>query len=219
MKKLIRLFFFIMLGVCVVIIGINIYVCSIGNKGFTTVDDVEGTYDCAIVPGALVWGNVPCYMLQDRLDFALKLYQDQKVKKILVSGDHGKDYYDEVNTMKSYLMNQGVKEEDIFMDHAGFDTYSTMVRAKKIFQVESCIITTQKYHLYRAIYLAKKQGLDVKGIPSDVYISRRLPYYKLREAAARIKAVLYAEILKPDPLLGVEIPIDGDGRMTEDGLT
>ena len=105
------------------------------------------------------------------------------------------------------------------MDHAGFDTYSTMARAKRVFEVESCIGSTQQYHLYRAVYLAKKQGLKAYGAVCDVYVSRRLPYYKLREIAARVKDFFYAEILKPDPVLGDAIPISGDGRLTGDGLS
>lgn len=204
----------------IVTLGINIYVTSIGSKYFTTLDDIDDTYDCAIVPGAKVWsGGVVSYMLQDRLDCALRLYEKGIVEKVLVSGDHGTVNYDEVNTMRQYLVDKGVPIEDVFMDHAGFDTYSTMTRAKKIFEVKSAVICTQKYHLFRAAYIAQKKGIDIKGIPCDVYISKKLPYYKLREAAARIKAFLQVEITKPDPILGESIPISGDGTITENGKT
>jgi vancomycin permeability regulator SanA len=213
-----------LITICLVIgfvtLGINIYIISIGGRYFTTVNDIEGTYDCSIVPGARVWsGGVVSYMLRDRLDYSYKLYEKGAVKKILVSGDHGDKNYDEVNTMRQYLMDKGVPIEDIFMDHAGFDTYSTMTRAKKIFEVESAIVCTQKYHLYRSVYIAKKKGIDIKGISSDVYKSKKLPYYKLREAGARVKAFLQVEITKPDPILGESIPISGDGRITENGKT
>jgi len=201
-------------------LGLNIYVMAVGKKGFIDPAQFDGKVDCVIVPGARVWdGGTVSYMLRDRLDTAYQLYSSGAAAKILVSGDHGSSDYDEVNAMKEYLAELGVPEEDIFMDHAGFDTYSTMARAKRVFEVESCIVSTQEYHLYRAVYLAGKQRMEAYGAVCDVYVSRRLPYYKLREMAARIKDVYYAEILKPDPVPGEPIPITGDGRLTGDGLS
>ncbi len=200
--------------------SVNFYIASVGQKAFTTVEKIEGEYDCAIVLGAKVGSDgTPSYMLRDRMDFAYKLYEQGTVSKILVSGDHGTASYDEVNAMREYLVEKGANIEDIFMDHAGFDTYSTMYRAKDIFEVKSAVICTQEYHLYRACYIAKRLGLDVKGIPSDVYVSSKILYFKARECAARIKAFIEVEILKPEPILGDEIPITGDGRITENGKT
>jgi vancomycin permeability regulator SanA len=158
-------------------------------------------------------------MLRDRLDFAYKLYEQGSVRKILVSGDHGETNYDEVNAMRAYLVEKGAAIEDVFMDHAGFDTYDTMYRARDIFEVQSAIVCTQKYHLYRACYIARRLGIDVAGVPSDVYVSRKLPYFRLREWAARIKAFAEVEILHTLPIMGDAIPITGDGRITEDGKT
>mgnify|MGYP000152299077 FL=1 len=73
-----------------------------------------------------------------------------------MSGDHGRENYDEVNTMKNYAINDGIPSEDIFMDHAGFETYDSMYRAKKIFGAKKVVIVSQKYHLYRSLYIAKK---------------------------------------------------------------
>lgn len=204
----------------VMMVALNLYVKAVGRSGFIDPESFDGSVDCVIVPGARVWDSgTVSYMLRDRLDMAYKLYSNGTAAKILVSGDHGAEEYDEVNAMKEYLLGLGVPQEDIFMDHAGFNTYSTMARAKRIFEVDSCIVSTQQYHLYRAVYLAKKQGIRAYGAVCDVYVSLRLPYYKLREMAARIKDVLLAEILKPDPMLGDSIPISGDGRLTGDGLS
>lgn len=217
--KIMRIFLVLFVVLAIVTASINAYICYIGKKNITTLDEYSDHADCVIVLGAGVSYNQPSYMLRDRLDLAIELYDQGRVDKILVSGDHGSKEYDEVNVMKEYLLEKGIKSEDIFMDHAGFDTYSTMVRAKKVFEVESCIISTQEYHLCRGIYLAMKQDIDAKGIPCDNYISSKLPYFKLREIAARVKAFLYAEILKPEPVLGDVIPINGDGEITADGIT
>ena len=219
-KKVIMYILVIGISIAAIIGAINVYIISVGAKNFATLDEIEGTYDCAIVPGARVWENgIVSYMLQDRLDYAYELYAQGTVKKILVSGDHGTKDYDEVNAMRTYLVEKGVKTEDVFMDHAGFDTYSTMARAKLIFEVENAIICTQKYHLYRASYIAERKGINIKAIASDVYISSKLPYFKLREVVSRVKAFWQVEISKPDPMLGEVIPISGDGRITENGKT
>ncbi|MCK5130197.1 MAG: YdcF family protein [Clostridiales bacterium] len=211
------IFTIIIILIALTIGAINVYILQKGAKYFTTLDKIEGTYDCAIVPGAKVFENQISFMLQDRLNCAYTLFIGGHVKKILVSGDHGENDYDEANAMRNYLLDKGVPIEDIFMDHAGFDTYATMTRAKEIFQVESAVICTQKYHLYRASYIAQKKGIEIQAIPCDVYISVKLPYFKLREVAARVKAFWEVEISNPKPMLGDAIPISGDGRATEDG--
>ena len=220
LKKAIKIIFIIGVAFALIITLINSYIMIVGGKGFEELDEISGSYDCAIVLGAKVGpdGTVS-YMLRDRLDYAYDLYEKGVVPKILVSGDHGETDYDEVNSMRQYLLDKGAAIEDIFMDHAGFDTYATMYRAKEIFQVEGAVICTQKYHLYRAVYIAKRMGLDAKGVASDVYVSSKLPYFRAREWAARLKAFWEVEISKPTPILGEEIPISGDGTITEDGKT
>lgn len=218
--KIMKLLLICVLILALITLTINVFMCQSVKKDIIVRGSYKGsTKDCIIVLGAAVRVDTPTYMLRDRLDLAYELYSGGYAKKILVSGDHLYDGYDEVNVMRQYLMNLGVKEEDIFMDHAGADTYTTMTRAKEIFKVKTCFISTQEYHLYRSVYLANKKGLDAIGIPCDVYISAKLPYFKFREAAARVKAFLYAEILKPTVTLGEEIPISGDGKATQDGLT
>ena len=158
-KKAVKIILIIGMAFAFIIAGINIYIIAAGGKNFTTVDDISGSYDCVIVPGARVWSSgTVSHMLRDRLDYAYMLYEQGTVGKILVSGDHGETNYDEVNAMRSYLVEKGVDIEDVFMDHAGFDTYSTMYRAKEIFKAQSAVVCTQKYHLYRASYIAGTAG-------------------------------------------------------------
>lgn len=201
-------------------VSINIYIVQYSNQHIVERSTYSGeSVDCVIVLGASARSGSPSLMLRDRLDLAYELYENGYAKKILVSGDHMFDGYDEANAMKDYLMELGVNEQDIFMDHAGVNTYTTMKRAKEVFLVKSCIISTQEYHLYRAVYIAEILGIKSTGIACDVFISSRLPYFKAREFAARCKDFVYVNMLKPDVLLGEEIPIQGDGRKTEDGLT
>ncbi|MCM1579666.1 MAG: YdcF family protein [Ruminococcus sp.] len=172
--------------------------------------------DCIIVLGCRVNGETPSPMLGDRLKVGCSLYENAAAPKLLMSGDHGRAEYDEVNAMKKFAMDRGAPDEDVFMDHAGFSTYESMYRAKEIFGAKKVIIVTQKYHLYRAVYIARKLGLEAYGVPSDLQGYTRQKYYTLREVLARNKDFV-TTIVKPKPTyLGEQIPISGDGRLTND---
>lgn len=133
-----------------------------------------------------------------------------------MSGDHGREDYDEVNLMKNYAIEKGIPSEDIFMDHAGFSTYETMYRAKEIFKAKKVVIVTQNYHMYRALYDAKKLGLDAYGVCSDPRQYVGATYREIREILARDKDFVKC-IFKPKPTyLGDEVPVSGNGDITND---
>lgn len=157
-------------------------------------------------------------ILTDRALTALDLYQQKKVLKILVSGDHGREQYDEVNTIKDYLLQKGVPASDIFLDHAGFDTYDSVYRAKHIFEVESLVIVTQEFHLPRALYLAKALGIDAVGVVSDRREYVQGAYNELRETFARVKAFLDVILQAKPKFLGEQIPVTGDSKASWDQL-
>ena len=155
-------------------------------------------------------------MLEDRLLEGISLYKDKVAPKIIMSGDHSKKDYDEVNLMKNYAIEKGVPSEDIFMDHAGFSSYESIYRAKEIFGVKKMIIVTQKYHLYRAIYIANKLGIEVYGVGADPRKYVGETYRNLREILARNKDFIKC-IFKPKPtFLGNTISITGNGDITND---
>ncbi|AEI41827.1 SanA/YdcF family protein [Paenibacillus mucilaginosus] len=174
--------------------------------------------EAIVVLGAFVYadGRVSD-IVRDRLDTALELYRAGKAPKILVSGDHGRQDYDEVNTMKNYLLKAGVPEEDIFMDHAGFDTYDSMYRARDVFLVRRAIVVTQEYHVKRAVYLARELGIEAYGVSADRRQYRAIAKYKAREVLARNKDFVGVHLLGMKPkYLGEAIPITSDGRATND---
>lgn len=172
--------------------------------------------DCIIVLGCRVWSdNTPSAMLSDRLKRGVELYKAGAAPKLLMSGDHGREDYDEVNVMRKYAEEEGVDSKDIFTDHAGFSTYETMYRAKEVFKAKKVIIVTQSYHLYRAVYDAEKLGLEAVGVVNyERDYDSKQPYRDIREIAARCKDFIYC-IFKPKPTyLGKVIPINGDGEMS-----
>lgn len=220
-KKVLRiaiiLIILLALGLATVF-GINTFIKTSSKKRFlsleeaTNLDDV----DCILVLGAGVWGDRPTHMLEDRLEYGISLYKMGASGKLLMSGDHGRENYDEVNVMKNYAVNHGVLSSDVFMDHAGFSTYESIYRARDIFEAEKIIIVTQEYHLYRALFIADKLGLEAYGVASDPreYVGQRSR--NIRELLARVKDFLYV-IVKPEPTyLGDTIPVSGDGDVTND---
>ena len=155
-------------------------------------------------------------MLKDRLDKAIELYNAGVAPKIIMTGDHGQEKYDEVNVMKKYAIDHGIPSEDIFMDHAGFSTYDSMYREKEVFQVKKAVIVTQQYHMYRSLYIAKKLGIDAVGVPAEHTKYSGRYYRETREVLARIKDVFKC-IIKPNPkYLGDTIDITGSGDVTND---
>lgn len=175
--------------------------------------------DAIIVFGAYVFpdGTVSD-MLADRLNYGYELYKAGKAPKIVVSGDHGRTTYDEVNGMRKYLQSKGVPREDIFMDHAGFDTYNSLYRARDVFLIKKAILVSQEFHVVRALYIAEKLGIEAFGVASDSYVYPGMKYYRSREVGARCKAFVQAAILKPKPVfLGEPIPVWKSGELTDDG--
>ena len=222
MKKILKLIFQVGVVVLAVILvagyTINNYVIDVAAPKLLTRDDaVEKQYDCVLVLGCGVRSDgTPSHMLEDRLNEGIALYKAGAASKIIMSGDHGRKDYDEVNVMKSFAIEKGVPSEDIFMDHAGFSTYESLYRAKEIFKVESTVIVTQKFHIYRALYIADKLGIKAVGVNSDPRIYNGHQYVELREIAARNKDFITC-IFKPEPTyLGDAVPVSGNGNLTND---
>lgn len=194
---------------------------SMKNREVARIISPNGTaepcaYDCILVLGAGVNGDKPSNMLEDRLLVASELYFRGMAPKLIMSGDHGSESYDEVNVMKAYAVSLDIPSEDIFMDHAGFSTYESIYRAKIIFGVERLIVVTQEYHLYRALYIAEELGLDAVGVSADIREYRGEPYRETRELLARTKDAFMCSF-KPRPTyLGDKISLSGNGNVTND---
>jgi len=189
----------------------------LGGRSPVTTDPAKVPHaQAALVLGAQVYRDGrPSIMLRDRVNAAADLYRAGRVDKLLLSGDHSRVDYDEVGTMRGLLLAKGVPARDIFTDHAGFDTWDSAQRAKRVFDVSTAVVVTQRFHMARALYDARRAGLKVTGFAADRRdygrVMRRL---EVREAAARVKT-LADVVTGADPhFLGAEIPISGDGRVS-----
>ena len=199
--------------------GINAFVKGTARDQILTPEEAAKLtdVDCILILGCGVHSDgSPSDMLHDRLRRGVELYELGAAPKLLMSGDHGRKGYDEVDAMKHFAVDAGIDSDDVFMDHAGFSTYESMYRAKEIFQAKRIIIVTQEYHLYRAIYIAESLGLEVYGVSSDYRAYSGQVRMDLREMLARVKD-FGTSLLQPKPtFLGEAIPIWGDGNLTND---
>ena len=163
MKNLIIVFLYLAIFGVATLLIVNGHVKSVGKDKILTVEqslELEDV-DCIIVLGCQVKDDGSLsHMLRDRLMRGLELYESKAAPKLLMSGGHGREDYDEVGAMKKYATDNGVPSEDVFMDHAGFSTYETVYRAQEIFEADKVIIVTQGYHLYRALYIAEQLGVE-----------------------------------------------------------
>ena len=177
---------------------------------FGKIEDFDA--QCAIVLGCGIEDEeTPSPMLKDRLDVGIALYKQGLVPKILLSGDNGQVEHNEIHVMLKYTKEAGVPYEDIFCDHAGFSTYDSMYRAADVFKVERAIVVTQQYHEYRALYIAKKLGVEVCGIASNQQNYFGQTYRECREILARTKDFAKALLKTEATYSGDAIPITGSG--------
>lgn len=208
-------FFIILLFLPFAISG---FVCLQAQDRIISADEAADlNADCVLVLGALVYEDgQPSGILEDRLITAIAAYESGASDRLLMSGDHGRADYDEVDAMKAYAVENGVPSGAVFMDHAGFSTYESLYRARDVFQAHRVLIVTQEYHLYRALYVAKALGLDAYGLAADIRTYPGMPKFAAREILARDKDFFYA-LLQPKPTyLGDAIPITGNGDITND---
>ena len=222
MKRRIKRFFIILISAAVLLATAvfvpNFIVIKKGESNIVALEEAAelSDVDCAVILGAGVREGKPTPMLRDRLLVGIDLYKSGAVKKLIMSGDHGSTDYVEVNIMKSFAVDRGVPDEDIFMDHAGFSTYETIYRASEIFEADNIIIVSQKYHLYRALYIAEKLGIKSVGVSADLDTYRGQTKRDLREILARDKD-FFKCVFKPKPTyLGDKIPVSGNGNLTND---
>lgn len=213
LHKLLKTLLFAVLLAALAVFVVVAYVDITTAPYIYSADATPGKTTVALVPGASVSSNGTLSpVLKERADRAAQLYESGVVSKILVTGDNSTLQYDEVYPVGKYLLALGIPEQHIFLDYAGFDTYSSMYRARDVFGVRDVIIVSQRYHLPRAVYIARALGLDARGI--DASQGEQYLAYSLREIPASLKAVFDVLTKRPPEYLGHQFPVSGDGSAT-----
>ena len=211
-KKLLVLAVFGLLLVC----SMNYYVKSETNPLIYHNPNQVPETKVGIIFGAGINGDQPSKYLKDRLDAGITLYKLNKINRILLSGDNGSTEHDELTVMKKYCFANGVDTTKIFLDYAGFDTYSTLFRAKHIFKIDKAVLVSQEYHLNRALYIGNTLGVKSVGMSANVGEYRNYNYVRFRECFTICKAVVDVVRHREPHFLGGEINIDGVSNYTKD---
>ena len=228
MRKALKIFFIIIIAAVLLVPGVSAYVTQSVSDDIAGVDAGSGISEaeaeecrsidpqCILVLGCAVWAdNEPSPMLKDRLDTAIALYKADIAPKLLLSGDNSIVEYSEPDCMLRYTLAQGVPPEDIFLDYAGFSTYESVYRSHAVFMADRMIVVTQKYHLFRALKACDALGITARGVASDQQKYAGRYYREAREVLARDKDFFKGMIKAKPTYLGDEIPVDGDGRVTQ----
>lgn len=213
-----RVFLILILILLILYLGVNAFVLLYAGRYILTPEEAaEKHADCALILGANVYSSGQLSpMLYDRVYTGVSLYTDGAVDRLIVSGDHGQIEYDEVNAMKGTAVELGIPADAVFMDHAGFSTYESAYRAKAVFGADKVIFVSQKYHLYRTIFIARHLGIEAWGVSADLRDYRNDLYNNLRESLARCKDLVFT-LFRPKPTyLGEPIDLRGSGAQTDD---
>ncbi len=213
---------FVLITLAVVGVGyafaVDAYVRHSSSDRMITPDEARDIdADCILVLGAGVSDDgTPSLLLRDRLETGTALYLDGVSDRLLMSGDHGRKDYDEVNSMKDYAVGMGADPSEVFTDHAGFSTYESLYRAKEVFGADKIIIVTQEYHLYRALYIAEQLDIEAYGVACKDIRYGGQDWRDFREILARNKDFLYC-MIEPEPWSVGELryPLDGDASSTD----
>ena len=179
---------FLLFMAAVIVFGLTNLLVIFGGSHIK--DDFEGkTYDCILVLGAGLYPDgTPSEMLADRLDVAIGLYEKGVSNVILLSGDRSDERnYDEVGAMEKYCLDRGVPAEAIETDGEGFSTYDSINNVKRNGKYKNIVIVTQKYHLYRAVFIAEKLGFSADGADAALKKYSGQSARGFREFGARTK--------------------------------
>lgn len=197
MKKIFKYILIVLIVIILVPVIINFYVIlSTKNRIVSGDSELLTDIDYIVVLGAGIRRGKPSPMLEDRLKTGISLYNNDISNKILITGDHMNDDYDEVTVMKNYLLEHGIPEEDIITDNYGISTYDSIYRVKNVYKSNKVVIVSQRYHLYRALFLSDNLDLESYGVESNLRYYYGQWYREIREILARNKDFIKG-IIKP----------------------
>ena len=197
MKKIFKYILIVLIVIILVPVIINFYVIlSTKNRIVSGYSELLTDIDYIVVLGAGIRRGKPSPMLEDRLKTGISLYNNDISNKILITGDHMNDDYDEVTVMMNYLLEHGIPEEDIITDNYGISTYDSIYRVKYVYKSNKVVIVSQRYHLYRALFLSDNLDLESYGVEADLRYYYGQWYREIREILARNKDFIKG-IIKP----------------------
>jgi len=215
-KKFFKIVLYLSVAGLIAVLSVNYHITSSTKKYIHYSLKKFPKNDVGIIFGAGINGNQPSKYLKDRLDAGILLYKAKRINKILLSGDNGREEYDELTVMKNYCYQHGVDTTKIYIDYAGFDTYSTMYRAKHIFKIKKATLISQEYHLNRALYIGRNLGIKSAGYSANKGEYSGYNYVKFREYLSRFKSFFDVFRNREPKFLGNSIDINGPSNYSKE---
>lgn len=215
-KKFLKIVLYLSVAGLIAVLFVNYHITSSTKKYIHYSLKKFPKNDVGIIFGAGINGNQPSKYLKDRLDAGILLYKAKRINKILLSGDNGREEYDELTVMKNYCYQHGVDTTKIYIDYAGFDTYSTMYRAKHIFKIKKATLISQEYHLNRALYIGRNLGIKSAGYSANKGEYSGYNYVKFREYLSRFKSFFDVFRNREPKFLGNSIDINGPSNYSKE---
>ena len=197
-KKIFKTIIVIILSALAVIALINGIVIAASLPYIKSADEVADNCESIIIPGSPVYRDEPKPILKDRLDCGIELIESGKGKTILMTGDGDGKYYNEIKVMVNYAEKNGMPEDIILIDGIGYSTYNSIYNMKQNYDFDKVIIVTQRYHMYRALFIARRMGIDAYGVTCDNNEYEYFFYRHSRETLARVKDFVLA-FIQPEP--------------------
>lgn len=188
---------FILMLIAVWLLGayalmVNFYVIFSQYEKIFSRDEitVSDGIDFVVILGCGLKNGKPSHMLEDRLLEGMAVAEKNENVKLLLTGDNSGHEYNEVGAMVEFCLEHGFDESRIVTDDFGFSTGESIENLYKTYPDSKVIIITQKYHLYRALFITERFGIDSSGVPSNPRQYSRQIYFSLREVLARNKDFL-----------------------------
>ncbi|MEI6677522.1 MAG: ElyC/SanA/YdcF family protein [Mariniphaga sp.] len=211
--KRFKTYILVILLICTFFVVAIIYVNNtITKKGnaycFYSIDSIPHNH-CGLVLGTskYLWNGKRNLYYTNRIKAAVELYNCYKIDFIIVSGDNRKRNYNEPITMYNDLIAAGIPNKKIILDYAGFRTLDSVVRGKEVFGQDQFTIISQSFHNQRAIYLARKKGIEAIAFNADAVSGRMTLKVQLREIAARMLVVFDMMTAKQPHFLGEKVVV------------
>lgn len=199
-KQVFKIFLLLTLLIVVSSFLINNHVDSAyKNQIFSDTNTIPSNHVALLLGTAKSFNGRGNLYFINRINATAKLYHANKIKKIIASGDNSRKGYDEPTDMQQALINKGVDPADIYLDYAGFRTLDSVVRLKKVFNINKVTIISQITHCQRALFIAKQNDIDAIAYTAQDVSHRGKIKLQIREYLARVKAWLDVFILNKSP--------------------
>ena len=196
-------------AVAIIICFANYKINSFSEEFLYTSTDSIPACKTAVLLGTskFMQGGTKNYFFYNRITAAETLFKSGKIQCIIISGDNSLSYYNEPEDMKKELMKAGIPDSVIYLDYAGFRTFDSMIRAKEIFGQTKFIVVSQQFHNERAIFIARKYGIEAYGFNAEDVTAYSGFKTKVRELFARVKVFIDVYTNKQPKFLGEKIVI------------